>query len=59
VAQRDIPPAKQETATLANRFSTVEILRRISSLEELRDHLGRNIQEGLAIEVAFLSIFIV
>src|SRR6185369_1703407 len=59
VAQRDIPNAKQETAMLANRFSTAEILRRIRSLEELRDHLGRNIQEGLAIEVAFLAIFIV
>jgi DNA polymerase III subunit delta' len=57
VAQRDIPAAKQETATLANRFSPAEILRRIRSLEELRDHLGRNIQESLAIEVAFLAIF--
>jgi hypothetical protein len=26
-------------------------------LEDLRDHLGRNIQEALAIEVAFLEIF--
>jgi len=59
VAQRDIPAAKQETATLANRFSTAEILRRIRLLEELRDQLGRNIHEGLAIEVAFLAIFIV
>src|SRR4029077_3811659 len=59
VAQRDIPAAKQETATLANRFSTAEILRRIRSLEELRDHLSRNIHESLAIEVAFLAIFIV
>lgn len=59
VVQRDIPTAKQETATLANRFSTAEILRRISLLEELRDHLGRTIQESLAIEVAFLAIFIV
>jgi DNA polymerase III subunit delta' len=59
VAHRDIPTAKQETAMLATRFSTAEILRRIRSLEELRDHLGRNIHEGLAIEVAFLAIFIV
>ena len=59
VAQRDIASVKQETATLANRFSSAEILRRIRSLEELRDHLGRNIQEGLAIEVAFLAIFTV
>jgi DNA polymerase-3 subunit delta' len=57
VAQRGIAAAKQETAMLANRFSTSEILRRIRSLEELRDHLGRNIHEGLAIEVAFLAIF--
>ena len=53
------PPATgiTETAMLARRFSTVESLRRIRSLEELRDHLGRNIHEGLAIEVAFLAIF--
>jgi DNA polymerase III subunit delta' len=59
VVQRDIPAAKPETATLANRFSSAEILRRIRSLEELRDHLGRTIHEGLAIEVAFLAIFTV
>ena len=57
VAQREIPVAKQETAALARRFSTSEILKRIRSLEELRDHVGRNVHEGLAIEVAFLSIF--
>src|SRR5437773_6846051 len=57
VAQRDIPVARQETAALARRFSTAEILRRIRSLEELRYHLGRNIHESLAIEVAFLTIF--
>jgi DNA polymerase-3 subunit delta' len=59
VPQRNIPAAKQETAALAGRFSTAEILRRIRSLEELRDHLGRNIHEGLALEVAFLAIFTV
>ena len=57
VGQRDIPAAKQETTTLAGRFSTSEILKRIRSLEELRDHLGRNIHEGLAVEVAFLTMF--
>ncbi|HEY4273055.1 MAG TPA: hypothetical protein VGM65_13720 [Candidatus Udaeobacter sp.] len=57
VAQRDLPAAKQETAALARRFNTAEILKRIRSLEELRDHLGRNIHEALAIEVAFLTIF--
>src|SRR6266404_2608683 len=57
VAQRDIPAAKQETAALARRFGNAEILKRIRLLEELRDHLGRNIHESLAIEVAFLAIF--
>jgi DNA polymerase-3 subunit delta' len=57
VPQRDISTAKEETAAVASRLTTAEILRRIRSLEELRDHLGRNIQEGLAIEVAFLTIF--
>jgi DNA polymerase-3 subunit delta' len=57
VAQRDLPYTKKETAALATRFNTAEILKRIRSLEELRDHLSRNIHEALAIEVAFLTIF--
>ncbi len=52
-----LPNAGKETAALAKRFSTAEILRRVRCLEELRDHLSRNIQEALAIEVAFLAIF--
>jgi DNA polymerase-3 subunit delta' len=57
VAHRNLPHAKKETAALATRFSTPEILKRIRGLEQLRDHLGRNIHEALAIEVAFLAIF--
>jgi DNA polymerase-3 subunit delta' len=57
VSHRDLPAAKKETAALAERFTAVEALRRIRRLEELRDHLGRNIQEALAIETAFLRIF--
>ncbi len=57
VVQRSLPGAQEETAALARRFSTAEILKRIRSLEELRDHLDRNIHEALAIEVAFLTIF--
>jgi hypothetical protein len=49
--------ANKETAALAERFSTPEVLRRIQRLEELRDHLGRNIQEALAFEVALLQVF--
>jgi DNA polymerase-3 subunit delta' len=59
VAQRELPAATQETAALARRFDNGKILKRIRLLEEFRDHLGRNIHESLAIEVAFLAIFIV
>lgn len=57
VAHQSLPIAEKETGALAKRFSTNEILRRLRCLEELRDHLNRNIQEALAIEVAFLAIF--
>ena len=57
VERRELPRAKRETEALAARLRTPEILRRIRRLEELRDHLGRNIQEALAVEVAFLSVF--
>lgn len=57
VEPRDLPQLKKETANVAARFSMPEILRKIRRLEEMRDHLGRNIQEALAIEVAFLRTF--
>ncbi|MGB9475002.1 MAG: AAA family ATPase [Candidatus Udaeobacter sp.] len=57
VTQRSLPRAREETAALASRFTTTEILKRIRCLEELRDHLNRNIHEALAVEVAFLTIF--
>lgn len=57
VARREFPTATKQTETLAKKLKAAEILRRIRRLEEMRDHLGRNIQEALAIEVAFLSVF--
>jgi DNA polymerase III subunit delta' len=57
IEAKELPAAQRETTAIAKRFNTTDILRRIRSLEELRDHLGRNIQEALAIEVAFLTIF--
>ncbi|HME89521.1 MAG TPA: AAA family ATPase [Chthoniobacterales bacterium] len=57
VEQRNLLAAKKETAALAERFTAPEVLRRIQALEELRDNLGRNIQEALAFEVAFLEVF--
>jgi DNA polymerase III subunit delta' len=58
VVQRDLPATREETAALARRFGSAEILKRIRLLEELRDHFSRNIHESLAIEVAFLAVFI-
>jgi DNA polymerase III subunit delta' len=57
VERCNLPVAKKETAALAERFTAPEVLRRIQRLEELRDNLGRNIQEALAVEVAFLEVF--
>ena len=57
VPRSDFPGAKKEIAALAERFNATEVLRRIQRLEELRDNLGRNIQEALAFEVAFLELF--
>ena len=57
VARRDLSAAKKETAVLAERFTVPEVLKRIQRLEQLRDNLGRNIQEALAFEVAFLEVF--
>jgi DNA polymerase-3 subunit delta' len=57
VDRRDLPNARKETTAVAKRFTTPEVLRKIRRLEELRDQLGRNIQEALAIEVTFLGIF--
>ncbi|HST29967.1 MAG TPA: hypothetical protein VLK27_03935 [Chthoniobacterales bacterium] len=57
VERRNLPAAKEETAALAERFTVSDVLRRIQRLEELRGNLGRNIQEALAFEVAFLEVF--
>jgi len=57
IDRRDLASAKKEITALASRFSMAEILRRIRHLEEMRNNLGRNIQEALAIEVAFLKVF--
>jgi DNA polymerase-3 subunit delta' len=56
IAKMELPAAQAETSALAARLSTAEILRRLRRVEELRDHLGRNIQEALALEVALLRI---
>ncbi len=53
----EIPEAITETRAIAAKLHTPDCLQRIRRIEELRDQLGRNIQEALAVEVAFLSVF--
>ena len=57
VERAELPAARKQTTALAQKLSTTEILRRVRRVEQLREILGRNIQEALAIEIAFLNIF--
>ncbi|HEX8279831.1 MAG TPA: AAA family ATPase [Chthoniobacterales bacterium] len=57
IAPRELPTAADQTAGMAAKLSTPDCLKRLRRVEELRDQLGRNIQEALAVEVAFLSLF--
>ena len=40
-----------------DRHAAADILRRLAAIEALRENLDRNIQEALALEVAFLEVF--
>ena len=53
----DFPDYAEQTAHLAKSLTTQEVLRRMSALEGLRENFSRNVQEQLAIEVAFLGAF--
>lgn len=53
----DFPSHREQTHSLATRMPTPEILRRLGALEGLRENFGRNVQEQLAIEVAFIKAF--
>jgi DNA polymerase-3 subunit delta' len=55
----DHPEFAGDTATLAGRFTVAELLGKTKALEALRENLGRNVQEQLAIEVGFLKAFAV
>ena len=44
-------------STDETRRHTADVLQRLAVLDELRENLDRNIQEALALEVAFLRVF--
>jgi hypothetical protein len=51
----DLVDYQGAAANLAGRLSSVELLRRLDALQSLLDSLSWNVQEALAIEVAFLK----
>ena len=53
----DHPEFAGTTLALAQRFNAHQLLGKLDALEALRTNLGRNVQEQLAIEIAFLDAF--
>lgn len=55
--QLDLPAYAEATGALAKQFPFEELARRLAAIETLRDHLNTNVNEGLALEVAFVKAF--
>jgi DNA polymerase-3 subunit delta' len=53
----DLPQYRQATAALAERWTAAETTKRIRLLRQLEQHLHTNVNEGLALEVAFIQAF--
>ena len=53
----DLPDFAGVTGEMARRIPTLHVLRRAAAIGGLRENFGRNVQEQLAIEVAFLDAF--
>ncbi len=53
----DLPDFATRTAEIARAMPAHQALARLAALEEMRENLGRNIREDLAIEAAFLKAF--
>jgi DNA polymerase III subunit delta' len=56
-ANLDLPEYSADTAVLAGRLAVPNVLRRAAAIAGLRENFGRNVQEQLAVEVAFLEAF--
>jgi DNA polymerase-3 subunit delta' len=54
---RALPHCAKETAKIAGRLKTADVLKRIRRLEEMRDQLNTTAQEALILEVASLRVF--
>jgi DNA polymerase-3 subunit delta' len=53
----EYPDLAGETAEIACRFPTVQVLKKIAAIGGLRENLDRNVQEQIALEAAFLKVF--
>ena len=53
----DLPQYRAKTEQSAGRIALPEVLDRVSALESLQEQFSTNVQESLAIDVAFLKAF--
>jgi len=53
----DLPEFAADTAALGERLPVSTVLERADAVGSLRENFGRNVQEQLAVEVAFLDAF--
>ncbi|MDG1358109.1 MAG: hypothetical protein P8P36_07950 [Akkermansiaceae bacterium] len=57
VGQLDFPAERDTTESVASNHTINNLLHRMEGIEELRANLETNVQEQLALEVAFLTAF--
>ena len=53
----DLPDFSPDTAALADRLAIPNVIARAAAIGALRENFGRNVQEQLAVEVAFMDAF--
>ncbi len=53
----DLPDFSADTAALASRLAVSDVITRAAAIGGLRENFGRNVQEQLAVEVAFMEAF--
>ena len=57
VTHLDLPDFSADTAAIAGRLAVPDVIDRAAAITGLRENFGRNVQEQLAVEVAFMDAF--
>lgn len=57
VTRLDLPDYAAATGTLAKRWDSATVSRRLKELRKLHSHLHTNVQENLALDAAFVAAF--